>query len=67
LAGVNDEIGSKLTAIADGRFFAGAGLPVAKAGDSIRPAAASAAATLAVFDPRTVNKAKNSLFTSRYS
>jgi len=52
---------SKLTAIAAGRFLAGVGLPVASAGDSIRPAAASAATNLAVVDPRTINKANNSL------
>jgi hypothetical protein len=67
LAGVKDEIGLKLTAIAGARFLVGVGLLVANAGDSTRPAAAMAVTSLAVFDPRAVNKANNSLFTSRYS
>jgi hypothetical protein len=66
-AGVKDEIGSKLTAIAGARFLAGAGLPVANAGDKTSPAAARAVTSFAVFDPRTVNKSNNSLFVSRYS
>src|SRR5215213_7629225 len=56
LAGVKEEIGSKLTAMAAGRFLAAAGVPVASAGDSTRPAAATAAASLAPLDPRNVNK-----------
>ena len=52
LAGVKEEIGSKLTATAAGRFLPCAGPPAANAGDSMRPTAAMAAAALAVFDPR---------------
>src|SRR5690349_2043708 len=65
LAGVKDEIGSKLTATGAGRFFAEVVLLVANAGDSMRLAAARAVTNFADFEARAINKSENSLFTSR--
>ena len=64
LAGVKEEIGSKLSATAGGRFFA---VVAANAGVSTRPAAAIAATSLASLLCVNFNNAVNSLFTSRYS
>jgi hypothetical protein len=59
LAGVKEEIGSKLTATAGARFFDDV---VANAGVSIRPPAASAARSLASFRFAIFSKSPNSLF-----
>ena len=64
MAGVKDEIGSKLSETAGGRCL----VPVAAtAGDSARPPAARAASSLASFRLAIFCKLTNSLFTSRYS
>ena len=65
LAGVKVETGSKLTATAAGLAFFARG--AARAGDSTRPAAANAVASLAVIEWPKVDKTVNSLFPSRYS
>ena len=64
LAGVKEEIGSKLSDTAGGRFLT---VVAANAGVSTRPAAASAATTFASFRCASFSKSVNSLFTSRYS
>src|SRR5205085_9942423 len=55
LAGVKEEIGSKLTATPAGFFLPWSGLLAASAGDSTSPAAASAATSLAPFEARTLS------------
>src|SRR5439155_8564010 len=65
LAGVKEEIGSKLRETAGGRFFEFA--VVANAGVSTSPPAASAASNLASVRLLSVNKLTNSLLPSRYS
>jgi hypothetical protein len=63
LAGVKEEIGSKLSDTAAGRFF----VLAAKAGVSNRPPAAMTASSVAFFRSNVLDNAANSLFKSRYS
>jgi hypothetical protein len=67
LAGVKDEIGSKLSDTADGRFLPVVDEVAANAGVSTRHPAASAASTLASFLSAVFNTQSDSLFLSRYS